>query len=213
MLPLSDTTPRSKFPFFNYLIIVITIYVFYLQMVSSDFEMFVLKWGFVPSSFNPLDVSTYLSVVTSIFLHGDILHIVSNLWFLRIFGDNVENALGHFQYVIFYLVGGIVSVMAQYVFMGNVSIPLIGASGAISAVSGAYYVYFKDSHVKTLVTYFYMIDIVQIPVWLFLGYWFFIQVVSGIGSLGDAAGGGVAFFAHIGGFIFGYLYARAIKRD
>lgn len=213
MLPLSDTSPRTRFPFVNYLIIAVTLFIFFLQMTATDFDKYILTYGFVPSSFNFLDYKTYLPVITSVFLHGGIMHIVSNLWFLRIFGDNVESKLGHIQYLFFYLAGGAVSVFAQYAVMSGESIPLVGASGAISAVSGAYFSYFRHSHVKTLVFWGFVVDVIQIPVWLFLGYWFFIQVISGVGSLADVSAGGVAFFAHIGGFVFGYLYSNVIKRQ
>ena len=210
MLPISDTTHRTKFPLINYLIIVATIAVFYFQLTQADSDLIFFKYGLVPSLFKFDNYATWLPVFTSIFLHGGIMHIALNLWFLRIFGDNVENALGHIHYLVFYLVGGAISVFAQYAVMSQETIPLIGASGAISAVSGAYFVYFRRSHVKTLVMTF-VITIVEIPVWLFLGYWFLIQVVSGVGSLGSVGEGGVAFFAHIGGFVFGYLYAKIVR--
>ncbi|MBI4225738.1 rhomboid family intramembrane serine protease [Candidatus Roizmanbacteria bacterium] len=211
MFPIRDSTPRSRFPIVNYLIIAITIYVFFIQISSPDFEAFVFQYGFVPARFNLLDLSSYRYILYSIFLHGGLFHIASNLWFLHIFGDNVEDRIGHFWYAIFYILAGVAAVFAQLGFNLGSSIPMIGASGAISGVAGAYFVFFRHSKVETLVpTFFGFYDIIELPVWFFLGYWFVIQVFSGVGSLVtyDIQQGGVAFFAHIGGFVFGYLLAK-----
>ena len=144
------------------------------------------------------------------------MHILSNMWFLHIFGDNVEDAIGHIPYLIFYIIGGIVSMLCQYAIAPNADVPMIGASGAISAVAGMYFVLYRRSSVKTLVILFFgLIDIVNIPVWLFLGYWFILQLFSGIGSLSsiDPHAGGVAYMAHVGGFVFGYFFAQFVKQE
>lgn len=213
MFPLYDTTPRRTFPFINYLIIVANIFVFFVQLSAPDFEKFVTQYAFNPSLFNLTDPSTYTMVFTSIFMHGGIAHLLSNMWFLHIFGDNVEDSMGHFSYLLFYLAAGFVATLTQYLLMTHTAIPLLGASGAISGVGGAYFLYYKRSSVKALVTLIIIWTIVEIPVWLFLGYWFFIQILSGLGSLAayDANGGGVAWFAHIGGFVFGYVVAKFFK--
>ncbi|OGK12533.1 hypothetical protein A2859_01525, partial [Candidatus Roizmanbacteria bacterium RIFCSPHIGHO2_01_FULL_37_16b] len=211
MFPIRDLTPRRSFPIVNYLIIAITIYVFFIQISSPDFEAFVFQYGFVPARFNFFDLSSYRYILYSIFLHGGLIHIASNLWFLHIFGDNVEDRMGHFWYPIFYILAGVVAVFAQLLFNQGSSIPMIGASGAISGVSGAYFALFKHSKIKSLVpTFFGFYDIIELPAWFFLGYWFVIQLFSGVGSLVayDINQGGVAFFAHIGGFVFGYLIAK-----
>lgn len=212
MFPLSDSTPRQRLPITNYLIIGLTIYVFLLQLASPDFESFIYRFAFIPAEFSILRIETYQFILFSIFLHGGVLHIFSNLWFLRIFGDNVEDRFGHIGFLLFYLAGGVVSVLSQYMLDQNSIVPLVGASGAISAAAGAYFVMYKRSTVRTLVVLvFGLFDIVNIPVWLFLGYWFFIQVVSGVGSIGQAGvDGGVAYMAHIGGFLFGYGVARIV---
>jgi len=214
MFPIRDLTPRRSFPIVNYLIIAITIYVFFIQISSPDFEAFVFQYGFVPARFNFFDLSSYRYILYSIFLHGGLIHIASNLWFLHIFGDNVEDRMGHFWYPIFYILAGVVAVFAQLLFNQGSSIPMIGASGAISGVSGAYFALFKHSKIKSLVpTFFGFYDIIELPAWFFLGYWFVIQLFSGVGSLVayDINQGGVAFFAHIGGFVFGYLIAKNLK--
>lgn len=214
MFPIKDSTPRRSFPIVNYLIIGFTIFVFFLQISAPSFEAFVFQFGFVPSRFDFLDLSSYKYILYSIFLHGGIFHIGSNLWFLHIFGDNVEDRMGHLKYLIFYILAGTVAVFAQLFFNFGSNIPMIGASGAISGVTGAYFVLFRHSKIESLVpTFFGFYNIVELPAWFFLGYWFVIQLFSGVGSLVayDINQGGVAFFAHIGGFIFGYLTSKQLK--
>ena len=141
------------------------------------------------------------------------MHILSNMWFLHIFGDNVEDALGHIPYLLFYLVGGLVATLSQYAFDPHSTIPIVGASGAISAAAGLYFILFRSSTVKTLVVFFFgLFQIVKIPVWLFLGYWFVIQIFSEIGAWGavNPEDGGVAYLAHIGGFVFGCAVAQFV---
>lgn len=214
MFPLSDIAPRRRFPFVNYLLIIITIYVFFLQLIAPDFEEFIFNYGFVPSRFSFFDLSSYQYIFYSIFLHGGFFHILSNLWFLHIFGDNVEDRLGHLNYLIFYILAGAAAVFAQLIFNLGSDIPMIGASGAISGVAGAYFVFYPRGKIKSLApTFFGFYDIIVLPAWFFLGYWFLIQVFSGVGSLVtfDINQGGVAWFAHIGGFLFGYFWAKRFK--
>ncbi len=211
MFPLGDSTPRRTFPFVNYLIIIVCVLVFLIQLSSPDFEAFVMQFAFVPARFSFLDLTSYRYILYSLFMHGGWFHLLSNMWFLHIFGDNVEDRLGHFKYLIFYILGGFVAALSQYFLnSGDSSLPMLGASGAISAVAGAYFVLYRNSRVKTLVAFFLTVDIIELPVWFFLGYWFIIQLFSGIGSLISFQAGGVAWFAHVGGFVFGYLVARLI---
>lgn len=214
MIPIRDSHPTRSFPFINYLIILTTIFVFLMQISAPDFEEFIFTYGFVPSRFNFFDWESYKYILYSIFLHGGWFHLISNLWFLHIFGDNVEDYLGHFSYLGFYLLGGVFAVFAQLIFNFGSNIPMIGASGAISAVAGAYFVLFKKSKIEALVPGFFgLLHLVELPAWFFLGYWFFIQVFSGVGSLVtfDIQQGGVAWFAHIGGFVFGWWVGRKVK--
>lgn len=216
MFPLKDSTPRRTFPYINYLIIILNVVVFIYQLTQSDSDAFVSQYAFVPAQFHYLDLTSYIPIFTSLFLHGGFLHIISNMWFLHIFGDNIEDAMGHIPYLFFYFLAGFVATMLQYIFIPGSDIPMIGASGAISGVAGAYFVLFRRSKVLTLVTYFFWIwDIIELPVWLFLGYWFILQLFYGLGSVVsfDVNQGGVAWFAHVGGFIFGYLIAKRIKNS
>jgi len=212
MFPIKDSTPRRSFPFINYFIIAANILVFLIQISAPDFEAFINSYAFIPKQFNFFVLQTYTPIFTSLFLHGGLFHLLSNMWFLRIFGDNVEDRMGHIPYFVFYLIGGAAATLTQYLFSINSSIPQIGASGAISAVAGAYFVLFRQSRVLTLIPIFF-VWLVEIPVGLFLGYWFFVQLFSGIGSIVsyDVNQGGVAFFAHVGGFVFGYLLAKRLK--
>ncbi len=207
MFPLKDSKKTNIIPFINYGLIFFTIFIFFLQLISGDFEDFVFRYGFIPNKFNFFNLESYKNVIFSIFLHGGFFHILSNMWFLHIFGDNVEEKLGHFKYLIFYILGGVFAVFSQYIFNPNSIIPMIGASGAVSAVAGVYFAFFKKSKIESLVFSFGFVTKVNFPAWFFLGYWFLIQVFSGAGSLltFNQNQGGVAWFAHIGGFLFGYL--------
>lgn len=213
MFPLSDTHPTDKRPIVNYLIILANILVFLAQFSTGNFEGFVYQYGFIPAQFNPLNPTTYQSILNSIFMHGGLFHIISNMWFLKVFGDNIEDRLGHFKYLIFYLLAGLAATLTQYYFAPNSLIPMIGASGAVAGIAGAYYVYFKQSKVKTLLALFVIWTVIELPAPVVLGYWFITQLLSGFGSLAstDPNVGGVAFFAHVGGFIFGYIGAQLMK--
>ena len=215
MFPLSDSTPKRTFPFINYLIIAINILVFYFQLTAFDPDAFVYQYAFIPGHFNITQPDTYIYIFYSMFMHGGFFHIISNLWFLRIFGDNVEDELGHLPYLLFYLAAGVVATLVQYAINTSSMIPLIGASGAISGVAGAYFVLHSKATVRTLITLFIFWEVIDLPVTLFLGYWFFIQLFNGVGSLvSNYNDGGVAFMAHVGGFVFGYIAAKSLgKRE
>lgn len=206
MFPLYDSSSQKSFPFINYLIIAANLAVFFLQISAPSFDRFILQYGFIPQEFNLFNPRTYFFVLSSMFMHGGLLHIGSNLWFLHIFGDNVEDELGHFKYLLFYLAAGVAATLAQYAVDTSSTIPLIGASGAISGVTGAYFILFKQARIRTLVTTGLYIRTVDLPASLFLGVWFFIQLLSGFTTYG-AGEGGVAWFAHIGGFVFGWIAA------
>lgn len=213
MFPIRDSTPRKHIPYINYGIIMVTLLVFIKQFMAPNFDVFVMAYSFVPSRFNIGDIRSYFPVISSLFLHGSIFHIISNMWFLHIFGDNVEDRLGHFKYLIFYIFAGFVAVFSQLIFNLGSNIPMLGASGAISGIAGAYFVFFRRSTVETLIFLFF-IWIVKIPAWLFLGYWFVLQVFNSVGSLVtfDINQGGIAYFAHVGGFIYGFLIAHSLSK-
>jgi membrane associated rhomboid family serine protease len=209
VLPLRDINPTQRTPVVTYALIAINLAVFvyqYILLAPAQNELFVRQHGVVPfyllSGYGPA-LSTPL---TSMFMHGGIGHLVSNMWFLHVFGDNVEDALGHFRYVVFYLVTGGVAVLAHAFMDTSSQIPMVGASGAISGILGAYIVL----HPRARVVTWAFIFIVEIPAFFFLLFWFVMQLFGGFGSLGQgAASPGVAFFAHVGGFVAGVALVLA----
>ncbi|OGH30333.1 MAG: hypothetical protein A3B41_00255 [Candidatus Levybacteria bacterium RIFCSPLOWO2_01_FULL_37_26] len=213
MFPLSDSIPARRFPFVNILFIATTVVVFIQQLISPNQDLFIRTYSLIPSFVSFNDFSTLMPFITAIFLHGGFLHIISNMWFLWVFGDNVEGHLGFFLFPVLYFSSGIVGNIAQYIVMPNSSIPMLGASGAVAGVLGAYFVLFKDSKVKTLIPFFGFFTTAEIPATFMLGYWFVLQVISGAVSLpfsGDS--GGVAFWAHVGGFLTGVIVGKIIKK-
>ena len=221
-IPLKDETPRSTFPIINILLILTNIAVFIyqldLQLTLSPraYETFVVLNATVPARF-PAFLNgqlgferTFLPLLTSIFLHGGLLHIAGNMLFLWIFGDNIEDHFGHFPYLIFYLVCGIGSGLLHVFFNWGSMVPAIGASGAISGVMGAYALLFPRERILTLVFIF----LVPIPALFILGYWFviqFLEAVTTVGSVSAAANGGVAVWAHVGGFLLGILITGIVR--
>lgn len=212
-IPLKDLNPRRSYPIINNTLILVNIVVFFYQfsLPAHAFKAFITEYATVPARFPawasghaPFEVA-FLPLLTSMFLHSGIAHIAGNMLFLWIFGDNVEDFYGHFVYLFFYLLGGIGSSLIHVAFNLHSSVPAIGASGAISAVMGAYIILYPRSRVLTLVFIF----LVPIPAVIVLGSWFLFQFLAGIGSLGmTAANGGVAVWAHVGGFLLGMLITK-----
>jgi membrane associated rhomboid family serine protease len=202
MFPVSDVIPSRTTPVVTIGLIAANALVFLHQLTLGDrqLQMFVEAYGVVPADF------TWMSVFTSMFLHGGWLHFAGNMLYLWIFGDNVEDRLGHGRYLLFYLGSGAAAALAQTATSPSSFVPMVGASGAIAGVMGAYFVLFPHSRVLTAVFIVFFMDLVEIPAIFFLGIWFLMQFFSGVGSLGaDAAQGGVAFWAHIAGFVVGAL--------
>lgn len=202
MIPIGDTPIRSRTPaYITYLLILINSIVWlYEASLGSGVEQFVITYGAIPAEITSgRDLYTLL---TSMFLHGGWLHIIGNMVFLWIFGDNVEAVLGKLPYLIFYLLGGIAASLTQALLSPTSTVPSVGASGAIAAVMGAYIIMFPRAQVRLLIGYGY---ITRVSAILFLGIWFIIQLFNGIASLGvpTAQTSGVAFWAHVGGFLFG----------
>ena len=214
MFPISDSAKSIRFPFINIFLIAITIVIFYLQFSAIDEGRFIYTYAVVPATIHLINLTSFLPFVTSIFLHGNLLHLLSNMWFLWIFGDNVEGQMNPFFYVILYLGSGIAGGLLQYVFTPNSGIPMLGASGAVAGALGAYYVLFPQHKIKTLIPFFGFFQLVDIPAAYMLGYWILLQILFGALSLpGMGEQGGVAFFAHIGGFITGIVFAKVFVRN
>jgi membrane associated rhomboid family serine protease len=179
-------------------------FLYELQIGSNALKGFIFKWGLIPSHFWRDPFAAWENIFTAMFLHGGWFHIISNMWVLLIFGDNVEERMGSFRYLIFYLLSGIAAALLQAYILATSSVPMIGASGAIAGVLGAYLLLFPRSRIASLVPIFFIFTIIEIPAVLFLLFWFGLQVYSGLFNA-TAGGSGIAWWAHIGGFIFGVL--------
>lgn len=212
MIPIRDTIASRRFPGITRILFVANILVFLIQVrQGSALSAFVYRFGVVPSHWM---VSTFtdfldwpqlfLTLVTSQFLHGSLLHLFSNMVYLWIFADNVEDRLGHFRFLLLYLGSGVFAAVTQLLITPHSSIPMVGASGAIAGVLGAYLLLFPTARIITLVPLGFFMQTVELPAALFLGFWFLLQWLQGLTAIGQVADvGGVAFWAHIGGFVCG----------
>lgn len=222
MIPLKDTTPRRSFPFVTLLLIAVNVAVFIHQVLLPPHaqEIFIRTYAF-----NPRTVQLALQghrhnlqqslipLFTSMFLHGGFMHILGNMWFLWIFGGNVEDRMGSAVYLLFYLICGLGSGITQLIFSWGSNVPSLGASGAISGVLGAYILFFPSSRILTLIPLFIIWFTARIPAFVFIGLWFVVQFLSGVGSISSPNAenaGGVAWWAHVGGFVLGLLLARGM---
>lgn len=224
MIPLRDNIPSKGIPFINYALIGANVLGYLLELsLGKNLHPFIHVFGMVPE--RVITIATQypamihwavLPFLTSIFLHGGWLHLLGNMLFLYIFGDNVESALGHFRYLIFYLACGLVASLTHLALNPSSPVPTVGASGAIAGVLGAYFLLFPTARVVTIIPIFFFIQIMEIPAFVFLGIWFVFQFLSGSAALfASQTSGGVAWWAHIGGFVAGGGYTiwryRAIK--
>jgi membrane associated rhomboid family serine protease len=210
MIPFKVDNPTYKVPFVTIGLIVANIIVFIWEMATPmEGEQIALLYGAIPRNLITLRsaqiVSPLASVFTSMFLHGGFLHIGGNMLYLWIFGDNIEDELGHFRFLLFYLFSGVVAAYGNALTDPQSMVPMIGASGAISGVLGAYILLFPRTRVHTLIFFGFFWQVVRIPAVLVIGFWFLIQVFSGLLSAGTLQHGGIAWFAHIGGFLAGLL--------
>jgi membrane associated rhomboid family serine protease len=215
MLPLTDTVRSRSFPVVNWLIIGANVAVFVLleaPLGPRQLNQFVFTWGLVPAELFRGEPWAVLTVFSSMFLHGGWLHLISNMWALYIFGDNVEDRLGSGRYLVFYLICGVAAAFAQSAVDPGSELPLVGASGALSGVLAGYLLLFPTARVVTLIPIFLFPWFVQIPAVAYLLIWFAMQFLSGVASLGSPAAGGVAYWAHIGGFVAGLLLVRLFAR-
>jgi membrane associated rhomboid family serine protease len=226
VIPLRDANPIRGTPVMTLAIIAACVVVFVYQLGQlaeggeAALERFVTEWGVVPAELvaalgaGAVPSQEAATLITSQFLHGSIVHIGGNMLFLWIFGNNIEDAFGRLRFLAFYLIGGIVAALAQVAIDPESTVPTIGASGAIAATLGAYLVLFPGARVTTAIFLVFFYQLIEVPAVVVLIFWFGIQLLSGFGSLGvgDAASsGGVAFFAHIGGFVFGAAVALVVR--
>ena len=209
MFPIRDSRNSGKFPIINLSLIIFNIYVFVQELIAPNTELFIAKYALVPANVNLIQFDTLTPFITSIFLHAGFLHILSNMWFLWIFGDNVEAAMGSIKYLLFYLFCGALASFTQYVFISGSYLPMVGASGAIAGILGAYLKFFPRNSIDTIIPVFGLPFIVAIPASFMLIYWFIIQAFSGVASViaVTASIGGVAYLAHAGGFLSGFLFS------
>lgn len=218
MFPLRDNIPSRSWPLVTVLIIAANFYLFYQELLLGDTALtrFIHTWGLVPADFlarlarEPFQYTTYLPLVTNLFLHGGWLHILGNMWYLWIFGDNIEDSLGKGRFLYFYLLCGVIANAAQVIVDPGSTVPTVGASGAISGLLGAYLMLFPQARIATLPPLFPLIPILQIPALLFLPLWFFIQLQQGAAAL-FMAGANIAWWAHIGGFAAGFVLVKIVR--
>jgi membrane associated rhomboid family serine protease len=220
MLPLRDVNPTRNFPIMTIILIAINVLVFIYELVlGPQLEGFVQSWATIPyeithgvdlppASIQPI----YLTLITAMFLHSGFVHIAGNMLYLWILGNNIEDVMGPLRFLVFYLLCGLAAAFAQIAVGPNSEIPNIGASGAIAGVLGAYLLLFPRAEVETLVFLGFFVRLVRLPALLLLGFWFVLQLFSGVAGLGMEAAGGVAWFAHIGGFIAGLVLINLFRR-
>ncbi len=222
LIPLKDENPTSRFPIVTVLFIALNVVIFILQLISPEgLQFYVYKMGTIPYEIThfkslPLVVghtaeliprlTPALTLIVSMFLHGGFFHLLFNMLYLWIFGNNVEDFLGPFRFILFYLISGVGASLTHIIFNANSKVPMIGASGAIAGVLGAYLILYPKARVMTLIFFIFIIRIVPIPAAFVLGFWFFMQLMN------MGGGGGVAWFAHIGGFIIGIVLIKLIIR-
>ncbi len=213
MIPIRDLNPSRHFPLLNLSIIMLCSLVWLHQAFLSEeeFNLFVYSFGLVPSEL----LTRPYTLLTHMFLHGGWLHIIGNMWFLWVFGDNVEDRLGRLRYALLYLISGLGAAILQMVvsfIFGGENVPMVGASGAISGVLGAYLWLFPHARILALVPVFFFLTFMELPAVFFIGMWILIQIVNGLITLPFAHMGGVAWFAHIGGFFVGYNLVKRLYR-
>lgn len=209
MMPIGDdNSQRKSYPVVTYVLIIINILVFLLEMAGG--EEFIVKWAFVPSRFAANPIAQIPTIFSSMFMHGGLGHLGGNMLYLWIFGDNVEDRLGRVKYLIFYLICGIAATFSQFIFSAASQLPNVGASGAIAGILGAYIYMWPQGKVNVVVGQ----SMTQMPALIVIGFWFVLQFISGVGSTASTTEeGGVAYFAHIGGFVAGLLIALLLVRS
>jgi membrane associated rhomboid family serine protease len=209
MIPIRDQIKPRRTPIINYLLIAVNIIVFILQWsAGANQESIVYEFALIPASFSDgIELSEIRDIFTSMFMHAGLMHLLGNMIYLWIFGDNVEDAMGHFTYLLFYLAGAFVASITHIFVNPGSQIPTVGASGAIAAALGAYLVLYPQSRVATFIPLGFFMTLRMLPASIVLVMWFVLQLFNGVLTLGAADMGGTAFWAHIGGFVFGAFIA------
>lgn len=221
MFPLRDDNPVRIVPVLTILLIVVNVLVFFYQVSLGQKaqQLFVYQYGAIPAAVVGAQslppqleaIPPFATLFSSIFLHGSWMHLIGNMWYLWIFGNNIEEAMGRFRFIVFYLACGLLASLSHILSNPGSAIPSIGASGAIAGVLGAYILLYPKARVLTLIFLGFFIRLLFIPAWIILGFWFVFQLLSG-GLAGDQTTGGVAFWAHVGGFIAGAFLVGVFKR-
>ena len=214
MIPIRDTIPTKTYPIVNNALIAINVVFFLVELSQGPgLERFIYIYGLVPARYTIPQIASYfttgqqlVSLITFMFLHGGFWHLLGNMWFLYIFGDNIEERLGPLRYLAFYMICGLTSGLSHLAFNYHSAMPAIGASGAIAGVMGAYFILFPKAKILTLIPIFFIPYFIEIPAFFFLGIWFVFQFLSAAGSHGQMTG--IAWWAHIGGFIFGIIFLK-----
>lgn len=214
MFPLYDTARSHKFPIVNLTLIAANVlaFLYQLQMGPDALEGFIFTWGLIPARLMADPGNNWNTIYSSMFLHGGWFHIINNMWVLFIFGDNVEARMGSLKYLVFYLLGGTAAGLLQTYVLPSSQVPMIGASGAVAGVLGAYLVLFPRSRVASLVPILFIFTIIEIPAFIYLLFWFVSQLYSGWLSFQGVGGSGIAWWAHIGGFLFGLVMSFVFAR-
>ncbi len=221
MIPIRDANPSRSFPIVTIVLIIINAVIFFYELsLGSGLNQFFSYFALIPEKYFALGASGGLNYIgrcypfiTSQFLHGGWMHVIGNMWFLWIFGDNIEDRLGHFKFVLFYLLCGVAAGLAHVYTNPSSPVPTVGASGAIAGVMGAYTILYPRAKVLTLFIFFFFIRFIQVPAFIFLGVWFLIQFLSGAATMASGtAQAGVAWWAHIGGFVVGVVLILLFPR-
>lgn len=220
MLPLRDRNPTERVAFFTVFLIVVNsvIFLYQLALGTELSRKLILDFGFKPAAFflpllkGNFGQEIFIPLFTSLFLHGSLLHLAGNMLYLWIFGNNIEDTLGHFSFLFFYFFCGVAANFAQGLANPSSTIPAIGASGAISGILAAYLVFFPEARIVTLIPVFFFWEIVELPALVVIGFWFLLQVANSFYAVSSGSSGGVAWFAHLGGFLAGLIIALFLRK-
>ena len=214
MIPLYDTLRPRRFPLVNWVLIIANVlaFVYETRLSPAELQGLIETWGVIPVRLLSSPSTIWVTLLSAMFLHGGWFHLVSNMWVLFIFGDNIEDRMGAMNYLVFYVLCGVAAGLLESFVLPTSRLPMIGASGAIAGVLGAFLIQFPRARVASLVPILFIFTLVELPAVIFIVFWFISQLFSGFISLNGASGGGVAWWAHIGGFIFGVLTVNLFVR-